>query len=112
MPEEQQSIAGAPYADLGRRHTEPPRFCVTCRWYEAHAANLDNPDIAMCNAPQAQRPPLVDMVSGEVTPQRAWCSAQRSMGVPVTIDAAFNVSVAQRFCGREGLWWEPKDAPA
>lgn len=112
MTEEQQSIAGAPYADLGQRQTEPPRFCVTCRWYEAHAANLDNPDIPMCNAPQAQKPPLVDMVSGKVTSVRAWCTAQRSMNSGLFVLTPVEAEVMAKFCGREGRWWEPKDAPA
>lgn len=93
MPEEQQPFPDdPPDHPLAERHL---RFCSNCRWADLIPASLYFGDLSGCCHPKASRPALINLVTGQITPQRDMCSTQRASADPT-------------ICGIAGQWWEPK----
>lgn len=95
MPEE-QAPACPPQA--AQRESQPLRFCRDCRWADLIPASLWFGDLSACCHPKASKPALINMVTGQITPQRDMCSTQRA-------------SADSTICGIAGQWWEPKERP-
>lgn len=95
MPEEQQPFPDDPPGTNSRQVVQPLRFCRDCRWAELIPASMYFGDLSGCCHPKASRPALVNLVTGQITPQRDMCSTQRASADPT-------------ICGVAGQWWEPK----
>lgn len=69
------------------------KFCKDCKHVDVRSANT--PDAFW----RCGRPISVNMVTGESKPLGAYCDWQRE---------AKNFLWSREFCGKTGIYWEPK----
>jgi hypothetical protein len=82
---------------------ETPKFCKDCLWFLPDQVGV-SVFAATCTNLRAEQAPRYNLVSGCPVTQKPYCHAQRE---PAVIN--LTGELAERFCGPEGKWWEPRD---